>query len=131
MSLQDPISDMFTRIRNAHAVAKKEVSMPSSTLKCAIAEVLKTEGYITGFTELADGPKKQLTVELKYYEGRPVIEMIKRVSRPGLRIYKEKNELPVVENGLGIAIISTSKGVMSSRNARKIGHGGEVLAEVC
>jgi small subunit ribosomal protein S8 len=128
--MTDPIADMLTRIRNGQAVSKAAVSMPSSGLKNSIARVLKDEGYITDFSvDDADG-KPVLTVELKYYEGRPVIEKLQRASRPGLRLYKGKNDLPSVQGGLGVAIISTSRGVMSDRQARAAGEGGEVLCTV-
>ncbi len=127
--MSDPIADMLTRIRNAQMVGKATVSMRASKAKAAIASVLKEEGYITNF-EKEDGPKAQLTITLKYYQGRPVIEEINRVSRPGLRIYKPKNELPKVKGGLGIAVISTSKGVMTAHNAQAQGLGGEVVCEV-
>lgn len=127
--MSDPIADMLTRIRNAQMVGKATVSMRSSKLKVAIATVLKDEGYISGFTEEA-GPKPQLTINLKYYQGRAVIEKIKRVSRPGLRIYKSKDALPRVKGGLGIAVISTSKGVMTGQQAKAQGLGGEVICEV-
>ena len=126
MSMSDPIADMLTRIRNGQAAAKADVSMPASKMKQAIAKVLKDEGYIKDFS-VSEGPKADMTVSLKYFEGRPVIESIKRVSRPGLRIYKNKDELPKVLNGLGIAVISTSQGVMTDREARAAGHGGEVV----
>src|SRR3990167_10296592 len=113
MTMQDPISDMLTRIRNAQAVAKKEVGMPYSKLKVAIANVLQDEGYIVSWREEGEGREHALIIVLKYHEGRPVIDNLKRVSRPGLRIYKNKTELPEVRNGLGLAIVSTSKGVMS------------------
>ena len=129
MSMQDPIADMLTRIRNGQSASKKSVSMPSSKVKKAIANVLKDEGYITDFS-VDDSNKQTLTVELKYHNGQPVIEEIKRVSRPGLRIYRGSEDLPKVIGGLGVAIISTSKGVMSDRAARKIGHGGEVICLV-
>ena len=129
MSMSDPIADMLTRIRNGQAAAKADVSMPASKMKQAIAKVLKDEGYIKDFS-VADGAKAEMTVSLKYFEGRPVIESIQRVSRPGLRIYKNKDELPKVLNGLGVAIISTSKGIMSDREARAAGHGGEVVCLV-
>ncbi len=129
MSMQDPIADMLTRIRNGQSAQKKSVTMPTSKLKKAIAQVLKDEGYIKDF-DVSDEAKSQLTVELKYHNGQPVIEELKRVSRPGLRIYRGTDELPKVIGGLGVAIISTSKGVMSDRAARKIGHGGEVLCLV-
>ncbi len=128
--MTDPIADMLTRIRNAQAAGKVEVSMPASKLKKSVARVLKDEGYIADFeVQDADG-KPVLNVSLKYYEGKPVIEHIKRVSRPGLRIYKGKDDLPKVQGGLGVAIISTSKGVMSDRAARAAGEGGEVLCYV-
>lgn len=128
--MTDPIADMLTRIRNAQAAGKVEVNMPASKLKQSVAQVLKDEGYIAGF-ELRDVDEKPLmNVSLKYYEGRPVIENLKRVSRPGLRIYKSKDDLPQVQGGLGVAIISTSKGVMSDRAARAAGEGGEVLCFV-
>jgi small subunit ribosomal protein S8 len=121
---------MFTRIRNGQATRKASVTMPSSKLKVSIARVLKDEGYISGFAEHDVEGKKQLEVGLKYFEGKPVIELIRRVSRPGLRIYRGREELPTVRNGLGIAIISTSQGLMTDRAARKSGQGGEVLALV-
>ncbi|PIE44652.1 MAG: 30S ribosomal protein S8 [Gammaproteobacteria bacterium] len=127
--ISDPIADMLTRIRNAQMVGKATVSMRASKVKAAIASVLKEEGYITDF-EKADGPKAQLTIKLKYFQGRAVIEQINRVSRPGLRIYKPKDELPTVKGGLGIAVVSTSKGVMTGKNAEAQGLGGEVLCEV-
>ena len=130
MSMSDPIADMLTRIRNGQAVNKQSVSLPSSNVKNAIASVLKEEGYINDVTVEEVAGKPVMTVELKYYQGRPVIEWIKRVSRPGLRVYKGKDELPQVRGGLGIAIISTSKGVMTDRAARASGFGGEVLAFV-
>lgn len=130
MSMTDPISDMLTRIRNAQAVAKARVSMPSSKLKAAVAKTLQDEGYIKGFYVDDNDGKPRLSIDLKYFEGRPVIEQIDRVSRPGLRIFKGKNELPSVRGGLGIAIVSTSRGVMSDRAARAAGHGGEVLCVV-
>jgi len=130
MSMSDPIADMLTRIRNGQAANKTEVSMPASKLKAAIADVLKSEGYITGSsTKDVDG-KPTLVVELKYYEGKPVIETLDRASRPGLRTYKANDELPKVMGGLGVAIISTSNGVMSDRAARKAGVGGEVICYV-
>jgi small subunit ribosomal protein S8 len=128
--MTDPIADFLTRIRNGQTAGKAEVCMPASRLKSAIAQVLKDEGYIGDFsTADADG-KPVLTIALKYYEGRPVIEMIQRASRPGLRLYKGKGEIPSIQNGLGIAIVSTSKGVMSDRQARAAGEGGEVLCVV-
>jgi len=129
MSMSDPIADMLTRIRNAQARNKLSVTMPSSKVKKALAAVLLEEGYISGF-QSTEGPKPELNVELKYFQGAPVIDLVQRVSRPGLRIYKNKDELPSVRNGLGIAIISTSKGLMTDRAARKAGHGGEVVAYV-
>lgn len=129
MSMQDPIADMLTRIRNGQAAAKKNVNMPASKLKASIAQVLTDEGFISGFS-VEEGAKATMTVELKYYQGRPVIDELKRVSRPGLRIYKKVDELPKVIGGLGVAIISTSKGVMSDRAARKAGHGGEIICTV-
>lgn len=128
--MTDPIADMLTRIRNGLAAGKVDVGMPSSKQKLAVCQVLKDEGYISDFSVDAEGAKPQLTVTLKYFEGKPVIDSIKRVSRPGLRIYKNKDELPNVMGGLGVAIISTSKGLMSDRAARKAGHGGEVLCFV-
>ena len=130
MSMSDPISDMLTRIRNAQGVEKAVVTMPSSKLKVAIAQVLKDEGYIDGFAVKADAGKNELEIALKYYAGRPVIEKIERVSKPGLRIYKNKDAIPPVMNGLGIAIVSTSQGVMTDRKARASGVGGEVLCIV-
>lgn len=130
MSLQDPISDMLTRIRNGQSADKASVSMPSSKIKAAIAEVLKDEGYIAGYNVEQDGAMSVLTVDLKYYQGKPVIDFIQRRSRPGLRIYAGKSELPTVNGGLGVAIVSTSKGIMSDRKAREIGEGGEVLCYV-
>jgi small subunit ribosomal protein S8 len=128
--MTDPIADMLTRIRNGQAAAKLAVSMPASHLKCAIAQVLKDEGFITDFATAEVDGKAVLTVTLKYHEGRPVIDMIQRSSRPGLRVYRGKDELPRVQNGLGVAIISTSRGVMSDRQARAAGEGGEVLCVV-
>ena len=130
MSMSDPVADMLTRIRNGQATRKASVTMPSSKLKLSIARVLKDEGYVAGFAETEVEGKKQLEVGLKYFEGKPVIEFIRRVSRPGLRIYRGHNELPTVRNGLGIAIISTSQGLMTDRAARRTGQGGEVLALV-
>jgi small subunit ribosomal protein S8 len=129
MSMQDTLADMFTRIRNGHMAEKQAVSMPSSKMKVSVAQVLKDEGYIADFA-VEEGAKPVLTVELKYFEGKPVIEEIKRVSRPGLRIYKGAGELPKVSGGLGVSIISTSKGVMSDRAARSAGVGGEVICTV-
>ena len=130
MSMSDPIADMLTRIRNAQASEKVSVAIPSSKLKLAIAAVLKDEGYIDDFRVSADGPKSTLEIGLRYYSGRPVIEKIERVSRPGLRIYKASRDIPEVMNGLGIAIVSTSRGVMTDRKARATGVGGEVLCIV-
>jgi len=127
MSMNDPISDMLTRIRNAQQAEKESVSMPSSKLKVAIAKVLKDEGYIEDFAVRGEASKPVLEVELKYYAGSPVIEKIERVSRPGLRIYKPSREIPNVMNGLGVAIVSTSKGVMTDRKAPGMGISGEVL----
>lgn len=130
MSMQDPISDMLTRIRNAQSVDKAVVSMPSSKMKVSIAEVLKDEGYIESYSVDQDGAKATLNISLKYFQGKPVIEKIQRRSRPGLRIYSGSSDLPKVNNGLGVAIISTSKGVMSDRKARELGEGGEILCYV-
>ncbi len=131
MSMSDPISDMLTRIRNAQMAEKTKVAMPSSKLKVAIAVVLKDEGYVDGFNVVkGDGGKATLEIGLKYYSGRPVIEKIQRISRPGLRIYKGSEDIPKVMNGLGIAIVSTSKGLMTDRKARANGIGGEVLCVV-
>ena len=129
MSMHDPIADMLTRIRNAQRANKVAVAMPSSKLKVAIAKVLKEEGYVEDFAVSADA-KPVLEIQLKYYAGRPVIEQIKRVSRPGLRVYKGSGEIPTVMNGLGVAIVSTSKGVMTDRKARAAGIGGELLCVV-
>lgn len=129
MSMQDPIADLLTRIRNGQAVGKVAVSMPSSKQKLAIANLLKEEGYIADVKVTGD-VKKVLEITLKYYHGKPVVEFIKRVSRPGLRIYKSCAELPKIQNGLGIAVISTSKGLMTDRAARKSGIGGEVICYV-
>ena len=129
MSLQDPVADMFTRIRNGQAANKVAVKMPSSKLKTAIAKVLKDEGYIEDFVVSAD-VKAELEVTLKYFQGKSVIETIDRVSRPGLRIYKKRGELPKVMGGLGVAIVSTSKGLMTDRAARKVGIGGEIIGYV-
>ena len=130
MSMSDPIADMLTRIRNGQIVDKTEVAMPSSKLKVAISQVLKDEGYIDGFSVVANDGKAELHIGLKYYAGRPVIERIERVSRPGLRIYKNHQDIPQVMNGLGVAIVSTPKGVMTDRAARAAGVGGEVLCYV-
>jgi small subunit ribosomal protein S8 len=128
--MTDPIADMLTRIRNGQRAGKISVSMPASKLKQSIAQVLKDEGYIADFQVSDEAGKPLMSVEFKYYEGRPVIDNLKRVSRPGLRIYKENDELPKVQGGLGVAIVSTSKGVMSDRAARAAGEGGEVLCYV-
>jgi len=130
MSISDPIADMLTRIRNGQTANKSSVRMPASKKKLAIAKVLKDEGYIVDFAEVDLDGKPGLEVALKYFQGEPVIDFVKRVSRPGLRIYKSRDELPKVRGGLGIAIVSTSKGVMTDREARKQGHGGEVIAYV-
>ncbi|MDP4028214.1 MAG: 30S ribosomal protein S8 [Gallionella sp.] len=131
MSMSDPISDMLTRIRNAQMAEKNTVVMPSSKLKVAIAVVLKEEGYVDGFNVIkGEGGKATLEISLKYYSGRPVIEKIQRISRPGLRIYKGSGDIPKVMNGLGIAIVSTSRGLMTDRKARANGIGGEVLCVV-
>ncbi len=130
MSMSDPVSDMLTRIRNGQKARKVSVSMPASTVKVAVASVLKDEGYITDFASSGEGATKTLSVELKYFEGAPVIEKVQRVSKPGLRIYRGKDDLPKVMGGLGIAIVSTSAGVMSDRQARKQGIGGEVICVV-
>ncbi len=129
MSMQDPMADMLTRIRNAQSVGKASVTMPSSKLKVSVAKVLSDEGYINGFS-VSEGAKQELTVDLKYFEGKPVIVELDRVSRPGLRNYAGKAALPTVRGGLGIAIVSTSKGVMTDRAARAAGVGGEVLCTV-
>jgi len=130
MSMTDPIADMLTRIRNGQKARKVSVAMPSSTAKVAVAKVLKDEGYITGYETEDSGAKAELTVELKYFEGTPVIERVQRVSKPGLRVYRGKEDLPKVLGGLGVAIVSTSAGVMSDRQAREQGIGGEVLCVV-
>jgi small subunit ribosomal protein S8 len=130
MSMSDPIADMLTRIRNAQSAEKTEVLMPSSKLKVAIAKVLKDEGYVDDFAIREAEGKPELSIALKYYAGRPVIDRIERVSRPGLRIYKGKEDIPTVMNGLGVAILSTSRGVMTDRKARATGVGGEVLCVV-
>ena len=130
MSMSDPIADMLVRIRNAQMVGHTEVAMPASKIKASIAQVLKDEGYIEDFALRDEGPKKQLRIGLKYYAGRPVIERLERVSKPGLRVYKGRNDIPRVMNGLGVAILSTSRGVMTDRKARADGLGGEVLCIV-
>jgi small subunit ribosomal protein S8 len=130
MGMTDPVADMLTRIRNAQMVKQVEVKMPASKLKAAIANVLKDEGYIEDFAVHADGPMQELRIGLKYYAGRPVIERIERVSSPGLRVYKGRHDIPRIMNGLGIAILSTSHGVMTDRKARDTGVGGEILCIV-
>jgi small subunit ribosomal protein S8 len=130
MSMTDPIADFLTRIRNGQRSGKPEVGMPSSRIKLALAKVLKDEGYIDDYAAGDDGARAVLTVRLKYFQGRPVIDRLERVSRPGLRVYKAKDELPKVLGGMGVAIISTSRGVMTDREARASGHGGEVLCIV-
>ena len=130
MSMSDPISDMLTRIRNAQLVGHSSVEMPASKLKAAIAQVLKDEGYIEDFALREKGATKELAIGLKYYAGRPVIERLERVSKPGLRVYKGRDDIPRVMNGLGVAILSTSRGVMTDRKARADGVGGEVLCIV-
>ena len=130
MSMSDPIADMLVRIRNAQMVGHTEVAMPASKLKSAIAQVLKDEGYIEDFALRDEGVKKQLRIGLKYYAGRPVIERLERVSKPGLRVYRGRDDIPRVMNGLGVAILSTSRGVMTDRKARADGVGGEVLCIV-
>ena len=130
MSMSDPIADMLTRIRNGQAAGKVSVTLPASKKKLAIANVLKSEGYITDVNSSEVDGKPVMEITLKYFQGQPVIEMVKRVSRPGLRIYKGRNDLPKVRGGLGIAIVSTSRGLMTDREARKQGHGGEVIAFV-
>lgn len=130
MSMTDPIADFLTRIRNAQRARKKQVASPSSKVKEAIAAVLKEEGYIADFSVAADGAKKTITLSLKYFQGKPVIERIERISKPALRVYKGKDELPTVMGGLGVAIVSTPSGVVSDRKARAAGHGGEVLCVV-
>ncbi|HFI1588229.1 TPA: 30S ribosomal protein S8 [Pseudomonas aeruginosa] len=129
MSMQDPLADMLTRIRNAQMAEKTVVSMPSSKLKAAVAKVLKDEGYIADF-QISSEVKPQLSIELKYFEGKPVIEEVKHISRPGLRQYKSVEQLPKVRGGLGVSIVSTNKGVMTDRAARAAGVGGEVLCTV-
>ncbi|MCP4212218.1 MAG: 30S ribosomal protein S8 [Halieaceae bacterium] len=130
MSMQDPLSDMLTRVRNAQMVGKTNVEMPGSKLKSAVASVLKDEGYINDFSASDEGGKPRLSIDLKYFDGKPVIAEISRISRPGLRKYSARDELPSVRKGLGVAIISTSKGVMTDRAARAAGVGGEVLCTV-
>ena len=130
MSMTDPIADMLTRIRNAQMIEQAVVAMPSSKVKLAIAKVLKDEGYIEDFAMRENGAKKELAIALKYYAGRPVIERLERISKPGLRVYKDRDSLPQVMNGLGVAIVSTSRGVMTDRKARADGVGGEILCIV-
>jgi small subunit ribosomal protein S8 len=130
MSMSDPIADMLTRIRNAQMVGHAEVAMPASRLKASIAKVLKDEGYIEDFALRENGTRKELRIGLKYYAGRPVIERLERVSKPGLRVYRGRDDIPKVMNGLGVAILSTSRGVMTDRKARADGVGGEVLCFV-
>ena len=130
MSMTDPIADFLTRIRNGQRSGKPEVGMPASRMKLALAKVLKEEGYIEDFAVATDAGKSTLTVRLKYYQGRPVIDRLERVSRPGLRVYKGKDDLPRILGGMGVAIVSTSRGVMTDREARAAGHGGEILCIV-
>ena len=130
MSMSDPISDMLVRIRNAQMVGHTEVAMPASKLKASIAQVLKSEGYIEDYALRDNGPVKELRIGLKYYAGKPVIERLERVSKPGLRVYKGREDIPRVMNGLGVAILSTSRGVMTDRKARADGVGGEILCIV-
>ncbi len=130
MSMTDPIADFLTRIRNGQRSGKTEVAAPASRIKLALAQVLKEEGFIEDFVVAEQGPKPTLTVRLKYYQGKPVIDRLERISRPGLRVYRAKDELPKVLGGMGVAIISTSKGLMTDRAARAAGHGGEVLCIV-
>ena len=130
MIMTDPIADLLTRIRNAQLARKTEVSVASSKLKTALVKVLKDEGYVADFRTASEGAKQTLTIELKYFDGRPVIDRLERVSRPGLRIYRGKAELPKIQGGLGTAIVSTPKGVMTDKQARAIGQGGEVLCIV-
>jgi small subunit ribosomal protein S8 len=130
MSMTDPIADFLTRIRNGQSSGKPEVGMPASRIKLALAKVLKDEGYIEDYAVADQGARSTLTLRLKYYQGRPVIDRLERVSRPGLRVYKGKDDLPRILGGMGVAIISTSRGVMTDREARAAGHGGEVLCIV-
>ena len=130
MSMSDPIADMLTRIRNAQMVGHTQVVMPASRLKASIAQVLKDEGYIEDFALRDNAAKKELHIGLKYYAGRPVIERLERVSKPGLRVYRGRDDIPRIMNGLGVAILSTSRGVMTDRKARADGVGGEVLCIV-
>ena len=131
MSMSDPVADMLTRIRNGQSAGKKTIQQPSSKLKLSIAKVLKEEGYIADFNVLTVDGHLEMIIDLKYYKGLPVIDKIKRVSRPGLRVYKSKDDLPKVLGGLGVAIVSTSNGVMTDRAARVLGHGGEIICTVC
>ena len=130
MSMSDPIADMLTRIRNGQIAGHSNVVMPSSKVKIAVAKVLTGEGYVSSYSVSDKNGKSELSVDLKYFEGQPVIEMLKRVSRPGLRVYKNKDELPKVIGGLGVAVVSTSKGIMSDRDARKAGIGGEIICYI-
>jgi small subunit ribosomal protein S8 len=130
MSMTDPIADFLTRIRNGQSSGKPAVNVPTSKVKLAIAKVLKDEGYIEDFTATTEDGKSTMAVQLKYFQGRPVIDRLERVSRPGLRVYKGKDELPSILGGLGVAIVSTSQGVMTDRQARASGHGGEVICIV-
>lgn len=130
MSMSDPVADLLTRIRNGQSAGKREVSMPASRMKLALVNLLKEEGYVGEYRVVENDKKPQLSVDLKYFQGQPVIESIKRVSAPGLRVYKGYDDLPKVQGGLGIAIISTSKGLMTDRAARAAGQGGEVIATV-
>jgi small subunit ribosomal protein S8 len=130
MSMSDPIADMLTRIRNGQQRGKVTIVMPSSKQKVALANLLKEEGYISDVTVEARGEKSELSIKLKYHRGKPVIELLKRVSRPGLRIYRSRDDLPTVWGGLGVAVVSTSKGMMTDRAARQAGHGGEIIAFV-
>ena len=130
MSMTDPVADMLTRIRNAQAVRHAEVTMPASSLKGRILAVLKQEGYIADYGVVSDADKPTIRVDLKYFQGRPVIDELKRVSRPGLRVYKGSQELPKVKDGMGIAVVSTSQGIMTGREARKLGLGGEIICYV-
>lgn len=130
MSMTDPVADLLTRIRNGQSAGKTQVSLDSSKIKTAIVRVLKDEGYVADFRIAADEGKPRLTIDLKYYEGRPVIDRLERVSRPGLRIYRGKDELPKILGGMGTVIVSTPQGVMTDRQARAIGQGGEVICIV-
>ena len=130
MSMTDPIADMFTRIRNAHGVNKSRVAMPASKLKASVADVLKEEGFIKGYDIIDENGKPELSVHLKYFQGEPVIETIQRASRPGLRVYRGKSDIPKVMGGYGIAILSTNKGLMSGKKAAELGVGGEIIGYV-